>query len=222
MRVPMRLVFLGAPGAGKGTQAELLASRFQLPKISTGDILREAVRNKTVLGLQAKAWLDQGKLVPDAVVVGIVKQKLGEPMCAKGFLLDGFPRTIRQAEDLDDLLSSRGERLDRVVNFVVPRDQVVRRLTGRRSCSKCHAVFHVELNPPRRAGICDRCGSELVQRSDDKRETVEARLSVYEQQTAPLVDYYRQRGLLSELDGSGRIEEVHQRLMELLSAKGVA
>jgi len=218
----MRLVFLGAPGVGKGTQAELIASRFHQPKISTGDILREAVRNKTALGLQAKARLDQGKLVPDAVVVGIVKEKLAEPMSAKGFLLDGFPRTIRQAEDLDELLRSRGERLDRVVNFVVPLDAVVRRLTGRRSCSKCQAIFHVETNPPRRDGICDRCGGELVQRSDDKKETVEPRLSVYEQQTAPLVDYYRQRDLLSELDGSGRIEAVHQRLMDLLSAKGLA
>ncbi|OLB56273.1 MAG: adenylate kinase [Nitrospirae bacterium 13_2_20CM_2_62_8] len=218
----MRLVFLGAPGVGKGTQAELIASRFHQPKISTGDILREAVRNKTALGLQAKARLDQGKLVPDEVVVGIVKEKLAEPMSAKGFILDGFPRTIRQAEDLDELLRSRGERLDRVVNFVVPLDAVVRRLTGRRSCSKCQAIFHVETNPPRRDGICDRCGGELVQRSDDKKETVEARLSVYEQQTAPLVDYYRQRDLLSELDGSGRIEAVHQRLMDLLSAKGLA
>jgi len=218
----MRLVFLGAPGVGKGTQAELIASRFHQPKISTGDILREAVRNKTALGLQAKARLDQGKLVPDEVVVGIVKEKLAEPMSAKGFILDGFPRTIRQAEDLDELLRSRGERLDRVVNFVVPRDELVRRLTGRRSCSKCQAIFHVETNPPRRDGICDRCGGELVQRSDDKKETVEARLSVYEQQTAPLVDYYRQRDLLSELDGSGRIEAVHQRLMDLLSAKGLA
>jgi len=218
----MRLVFLGAPGVGKGTQAELIASRFHQPKISTGDILREAVRKKTALGLQAKASLDQGKLVPDAVVVGIVKEKLAEPMCAKGFLLDGFPRTIRQAEDLAELLRSRGERLDRVVNFVVPRDELVRRLTGRRSCSKCQAIFHVETNPPRRDGLCDRCGGELVQRSDDKKETVEARLSVYEQQTAPLVDYYRQRDLLSELDGSGRIEAVHQRLMDLLSAKGLA
>lgn len=218
----MRLVFLGAPGVGKGTQAELVSSRFHEPKISTGDILREAVRNKTVLGLQAKACLDQGKLVPDEVVVGIVKEKLGEPMCAKGFILDGFPRTIRQAEELDELLRSRGERLDRVVNFVVPRDEVVRRLTGRRSCSKCQAVFHVDLNPPRRPGICDRCGGELVQRSDDTRETVEARLSVYEQQTAPLVDHYRRRDLLSELDGSGRIEEVHKRLMGLLAEKGVA
>ena len=184
--------------------------------------MREAVRNKTALGLQAKARLDQGKLVPDEVVVGIVKEKLAEPMSAKGFILDGFPRTIRQAEDLDELLRSRGERLDRVVNFVVPLDAVVRRLTGRRSCSKCQAIFHVETNPPRRDGICDRCGGELVQRSDDKKETVEARLSVYEQQTAPLVDYYRQRDLLSELDGSGRIEAVHQRLMDLLSAKGLA
>src|SRR2546427_12942803 len=189
----MRLVFLWASGARKGTQAELIASLFPQPKIATGDILRELVRHKTALGLHAKACLDQGKLVPDAVVVGIVKEKLAEPMCAKGFLLDGFPRTIRQAEDLAELLRSRGERLDRVVNFVVPRDELVRRLTGRRSCSKCQAVFHVELTPPRHAGICDRCGGELGQRSDDKKETAEARRSAHAQPTAPLGAYYRQR-----------------------------
>src|SRR3989441_10994305 len=147
---------------------------------------------------------------------------MAESRCAKCFAGDVVPRHASHASRLAERLRSRGERLDRVVNFVVPRDELVRRLTGRRSCSKCQAVFHVELNPPRHAGICDRCGGELVQRSDDKKETVEARLSVYEQQTAPLVDYYRQPDLLSELDGSGRIEAVHQRLMDLLSAKGLA
>lgn len=218
----MRLVFLGAPGVGKGTQAELVASRVHQPKISTGDILREAVRHKTALGLQAKACMDQGKLVPDSVVVGIVKEKLAEPVCARGFLLDGFPRTVPQAEALTELLNSRGESLDRVVNFVVSRDEVMRRLSGRRSCSKCQAVFHVDFAPPKRVGICDWCGGDLIQRCDDQKDTVEARLSVYEKQTAPLVEYYRQRGILSELDGSGQIEGVHQRLMRLLSAKGLA
>ncbi len=218
----MRLVFLGAPGVGKGTQAELVASRFHQPKISTGDILREAVQKKTPLGLQAKACMDQGKLVPDSVVVGIVKEKLAEPVCARGFLLDGFPRTVPQAEELTELLNSRGERLDQVVNFVVSRDEVMRRLSGRRSCSKCQEVFHVDFAPPERVGICDRCGGDLIQRSDDQKDTVEARLSVFEKQTAPLVEYYRQRGILSELDGSGQIEAVHQRLMLLLSARGLA
>lgn len=218
----MRLVFLGPPGVGKGTQAELVALRFHQPKISTGDILREAVWNKTALGLQAKACMDQGKLVPDSMVVGIVKEKLAEPVCARGFLLDGFPRTVPQAEELTELLNSRGERLDRVVNFVVSRDEVLRRLSGRRSCSKCQEVFHVDFAPPKRVGICDRCGGELIQRSDDQKDTAEARLSVYEKQTAPLIEYYRRRGILSELDGSGQIEDVHQRLLRLLSAKGLA
>ena len=222
MRVPVRVVLLGAPGVGKGTQADRLSSRFHRPKISTGDILREAVRNQTPLGLQAKACMDEGKLVPDAVVIGIVRDKLDEPSCAQGFLLDGFPRTVPQAEELNGILKARGKHLDRVVNVAVARDEVVRRLTGRRSCPKCQAVFHVEFAPPAREGLCDRCGGGLVQRSDDRRETVEARLQVYEQQTAPLIEYYRQRSLLSEVNGSGRVEEVQDRLVELLAAHGLA
>jgi adenylate kinase len=218
----MRLVLLGAPGVGKGTQGDLLAAKFQRPKISTGDILREAVRNKTPMGIQAKACMDQGKLVPDAVVVGIVKDKLGEPVCAKGFLLDGFPRTVPQAEELGAILATKGLKLDRVVNIAVPREDIVRRLTGRRSCPKCQAVFHVEFSPPKREGICDRCGGALVQRSDDTRETVENRLSVYEAQTAPLIAYYRQRELLSDVDGTGSVAQVQQRIVELLRAHGVA
>ncbi|MBM4122143.1 MAG: adenylate kinase [Nitrospira sp.] len=218
----MRLVFLGAPGVGKGTQAERIAARFRHPKISTGDILREAVRNQTSLGLEAKACMDQGKLVPDAVVVGIVKEKLAEPSCAGGFLLDGFPRTVKQAEELAVVLKTQGQRLDQVVNFTVSREEVVRRLSGRRSCPKCGAVFHVDSAPPKQAGICDRCGAGLVQRNDDRKETVEARLSVYEEQTAPLIAYYRQRDALSEVDGSGSIDEVHARLLDLLAARGLA
>lgn len=217
----MRLIFLGAPGVGKGTQADLVAAKFGRPKISTGDILREAVRNKTPMGVQAKACMDQGQLVPDAVVIGIVKDKLAEPACAKGFLLDGFPRTVPQAEELAAMLKARGLQLDRVVNVSVPREDVVRRLTGRRSCPKCQAVFHVEFAPPTRAGFCDRCGGELMQRSDDTRETVENRLAVYEAQTAPLIAYYRQRGLLSDIDGAGKVEQVQQRVVELLSANGL-
>lgn len=218
----MRLVFLGPPGVGKGTQADLVAARFHQPKISTGEILREAVRNKTPLGLQAKACMDQGKLVPDAVVIGIVTDKLAEPMGAGGFLLDGFPRTVPQAQELDRLLEGKRQRLDRVVNFVVPREEVVRRLSGRRSCPTCQAVYHLDFAPPKRDGLCDRCGAALVQRSDDRKETVEARLSVYEEQTAPLIVYYKQRRLLSELDGSGQIEEVYGRLVMLLAADGLA
>jgi len=218
----MRLVFLGAPGVGKGTQAELVSFKFHRPRISTGDILREAVRNKTALGLDAKACMDQGKLVPDAVVVGIVKEKLAEPACAAGFLLDGFPRTVPQAEELSKFLDSRGQQLDRVINVLVSREDIVRRLSGRRSCAKCQAVFHVEFARPQRNDVCDRCGSELIQRSDDRRETVEARLTVYEAQTAPLIDYYGRKGLLSELDGSGSVEAVHKRMVELLTAQGLS
>jgi adenylate kinase len=207
---------------GKGTQADLIAAKFGRPKISTGDILREAVRNKTPMGLQAKACMDQGQLVPDSVVVGIVKDKLAEPSLAKGFLLDGFPRTVPQAEELAAMLKSRGLQLDRVINVSVPREDIVRRLTGRRSCPKCQAVFHVDFTPPKKAGVCDRCGGELMQRSDDKRETVENRLAVYEQQTSPLIAYYRQRGLLSDIDGSGKVDQVQQRIVELLAANGLA
>jgi adenylate kinase len=218
----MRLIFLGAPGVGKGTQADLIAAKFGRPKISTGDILREAVRNKTSMGIQAKACMDRGQLVPDSVVVGIVKDKLAEPACAQGFLLDGFPRTVSQAEELAAMLKARGLQLDRVINVSVPRADIVRRLTGRRSCPKCQAVFHVEFTPPKRTGLCDRCGGELIQRSDDKRETVENRLAVYEEQTAPLIAYYRQRGILSDVDGAGKVEQVQQRVVELLLANGLA
>ncbi len=218
----MRVVFLGAPGAGKGTQADRVAIRFRYPKVSTGDILREAVRNQTPLGLQAKVCMDQGKLVSDEIVVGIVREKLAQPDCARGFLLDGFPRTVAQAEALDALLRAQGQRLDRVINVLVPRAQVIRRLTGRRSCPVCQAVYHIEFSPPLRAGVCDRCGADLVQRSDDRQETVEARLAVYERETAPLIDYYRKQELLSELDGAGRVEEVERRLLDLFAANGVA
>ncbi|MGH7254996.1 MAG: adenylate kinase [Nitrospirales bacterium] len=218
----MRAVFLGAPGVGKGTQAERVADTFGVCRISTGDILREAVRNHTPLGKQAKSCMDKGDLVPDAVVIGIVRDKLAEPVCAAGYLLDGFPRTVPQAEELSKVLEERREQLDRVVNVVVPREAIVQRLTGRRSCPTCQAVYHVDFAPPTSPGVCDRCGGPLVQRSDDRRETVEARLSVYEQQTAPLIQYYRERGLLSDLDGTGSIEDVNRRLVTLLSAHGHA
>lgn len=218
----MRLVFLGAPGVGKGTQAERVSSKFGYPKISTGDILREAVRNKTVLGVQAKTFMDQGQLVPDSVVIGLVREKLNEPGTAKGFLLDGFPRTAAQAEELDKTLKEKGQQLDRVINVNVARGEVVRRLSGRRSCPKCQAVFHTEFAPPKRGDVCDRCGTALLQRTDDRRETVEARLTVYDEQTAPLIAYYRHRGLLSDLDGAGPIEQVQQRLLDLFTSQGLS
>ncbi len=217
----MRLVFLGAPGVGKGTQADLVAAQFHRPKISTGDLLREAVRNKSPLGLAAKSAMDEGKLVPDTVVIGMVREKLVEPVCASGFILDGFPRTVPQAEELCRILDAGGTRIDRVINFEVPREEIVKRLSGRRSCPKCQAVFHVDFAPSKRPGVCDRCGEQLIQRSDDRRETIEARLQVYEEQTAPLIVYYDQKRLLSHLDGSGSVESVHERLTALLAELGV-
>lgn len=216
----MRVVFLGAPGVGKGTQADRLSADFHRPKISTGDLLREAVRNKTPLGIEAKKCMDEGQLVPDAVVIGIVRDKIGQPGCAKGFILDGFPRTVVQAEELGKMLTAYGLKLDRVVNFEVPREDVIRRLSGRRSCSKCQAVFHVDFAPPAKTEICDRCGGALIQRSDDKQETVEARFKVYEDQTAPLIAYYRGQGLLSTLDASGSVDLVYERLTRLLAEHG--
>ncbi|HKO32065.1 MAG TPA: adenylate kinase [Nitrospiraceae bacterium] len=218
----MRVVFLGAPGVGKGTQADRIAAEYQVAKISTGDLLREAVRNQTMLGLEAKSYMDQGKLVPDAVVIGLVKEKLTDPSCAKGFVLDGFPRTVPQAEALGVALASKGIALGRVVNFQVSREDIVRRLSGRRSCSKCQATFHVDFAPPKVDGICDRCGEPLVQRSDDRRDAIEMRLKVYDEQTAPLVRYYQERRLLFQLDGSGAVDVVFQHLSKELAPYRVA
>jgi adenylate kinase len=217
----MRLVFLGAPGVGKGTQADRVAAQFGPPKISTGDLLREAVRDHTPLGVEAKKYMDQGQLVPDSVVIGMVRAKLADGSCSKGFILDGFPRTVAQAEDLGKILAENGMGLDRVINFRVSREDVIRRLSGRRSCPKCQAVYHVNFAPSKEAGRCDRCGGELVQRSDDRPETIEARLKVYDEQTAPLIAYYQSRHLLTELDGSGSVDEVYARLTGVLTGLGM-
>ena len=214
----MRVVFLGAPGVGKGTQADRVAGQFQVAKISTGDLLREAVRNQTTLGLEAKSYMDQGKLVPDAVVIGLVREKLADPSCANGFVLDGFPRTVPQAEELARVLTSKGNALDRVVNFQVSREDIIRRLSGRRSCPKCQATFHVDFATPKIDGICDRCGEPLVQRSDDRRDAIEMRLKVYDEQTAPLVRYYDERKLLSPMDASGPVDVVFQHLSRVLAS----
>jgi adenylate kinase len=213
----MRVVFLGAPGVGKGTQADRIATQYQVAKISTGDLLREAVRSRTTLGLEAKSYMDQGNLVPDAVVVGLVREKLAAPSCANGFVLDGFPRTVPQAEALGTVLASKGITLDRVVNFQVSREDVVRRLSGRRSCPKCQATFHVDFAPPKMDGVCDRCGERLVQRSDDRRDAIEMRLKVYDEQTAPLVCYYDDRRLLFPIDASGAVDVVFQHLSQGLA-----
>ncbi len=213
----MRLVFLGAPGVGKGTQAEMVAAKLAIPKISTGDLLRTGVAQKTPLGLEAQQYMTRGELVPDNVVIGLVEEKTASPECEKGFILDGFPRTILQADALSDILHKQDADLDRVIYFVIPREEVVRRVSGRRSCSACSAVYHVDYVPPKQEGRCDECGAALIQRSDDKRETVESRLAVYEEQTSPLIDYYKEKDVLAELDGTGSVEQVQERLFALLS-----
>lgn len=218
----MRLVFLGAPGVGKGTQADRVTTQFGWPKVSTGDLLREAVKNQTPLGLEAKKHMDAGKLVPDTVVINMVRSKLDEPLCQTGFILDGFPRTVPQAEELGRMLSDGGLALDRVVNFRVSRQDIVARLSGRRSCQNCQSVFHLDFAPPKVNGRCDRCGNVLVQRNDDKPETIEARLKVYDEQTAPLIAYYESKRMLSHLDGSGDMGQVCDRLVTVLRGLGAA
>ncbi len=218
----MRLVFLGAPGAGKGTQADKAAVQYHIRKISTGDLLREAVRNNTPLGLEAKAHMDQGRLVPDSVVIGLVREKLADPSHANGFILDGFPRTVPQAEALAKVLAERGVQLDRVINFRVSREAIVKRLSGRRNCPKCQATYHAEFAPSKSGSRCERCGEALVQRSDDQREAIEMRLRVYEEQTAPLINFYEKQRVLSHLNGAEAVETVYHNLVKALSASQTA
>jgi adenylate kinase len=218
----MRLVFLGAPGVGKGTQAEKAAVQYRIRKISTGDLLREAVRNRTPLGLEAKQHMDQGRLVPDSVVIGLVQERLADPSYANGFILDGFPRTVPQAEALAKVLAERGIQVDRVINFRVSREEIVKRLSGRRSCPKCQATYHVEFAPSKTGSVCERCGEALVQRSDDQPEAIEMRLRVYEEQTAPLINFYEKKHLLSHVNGAEAVEAVHQNLVKSLAASQTA
>jgi adenylate kinase len=206
--VSARVIFLGAPGAGKGTQARNLAAEWGVPQVATGDMLREAVAAKTPLGLEAKRYMDSGGLVPDDVVIGLVEERLARPDAAPGFVLDGFPRTAAQAEALDAMLKRRGQGLDRVVFLDVGREELLRRLTGRRTCGQCGTAYHLVSAPPKTAGRCDKCGGELTQRSDDSREAVANRLDVYEKQTAPLLAYYRERGLLAPVPGEGAMDRV--------------
>ncbi len=221
MRV-MQLVFLGAPGVGKGTQADKVAAQYGVMKISTGDLLREAVRNHTKLGLEAKGYMDEGRLVPDSVVIGLVRDKLADPCYAKGFILDGFPRTVPQAEALGKVLDEQRIHLDRVINFRVTREDLVKRLSGRRSCPKCQATYHMQWAPSKRGDLCDRCGEALIQRNDDQREAIETRLNVYEEQTAPLISFYEKKNMLSHLDGAGAVESVYQNLTKVLAAYDMA
>jgi len=203
-----RVIFLGPPGAGKGTQADEFARDWGVPHVATGDMLREAAARGTRLGLEAKRYMDTGALVPDEVVIGLVGDRLAEPDAERGVVLDGFPRTLAQAEALDALLRTRGADIDRVVFFDVSRGELLRRLTGRRVCRRCGATYHLVSAPPRAEGVCDRCGGELYQRDDDKEAAVAKRLDVFTTQTAPLLDYYRRRGLLSEVKGEGSVADV--------------
>lgn len=204
----MKLLIMGPPGAGKGTQAEVLVKELAITHISTGDMFRAAIKEGTEMGKKAKEYMDKGELVPDAVVVGMVKDRLSQPDCAKGFLLDGFPRTLAQAESLDETLDSMGIVLDGVINIAVPRDKLMARLTGRRVCRGCGASYHVLFNPPQVEGKCNSCGGELYQRSDDNEEAVANRLDVYEAQTQPLIDYYAAKGLLKNINGDQDIKQV--------------
>ncbi len=208
----MRIVLLGAPGSGKGTQAKKLEAKHGIPQISTGDALREAVASESPLGRQAKAAMDAGQLVSDDIVLGIIKERLGRPDARRGFILDGFPRNLSQASSLDDLLATLGLPLDRVVLMEVEHDVLMKRLTGRRTCSSCGRLFNVYFSPPDREGICDICGGVLEQRADDNEETIARRLAVYEAETKPLVAYYKKQGKLAAVDAMGDIEAVFQRL----------
>ncbi len=208
------LVFLGPPGAGKGTQAKMLSKDLGLVHISTGDLLREAVKNQTPLGKKAKEYMDRGELVPDDLIIALIEEVMPE---GGGVILDGFPRTVAQAEALDSMLQRKGLKLDGVVLFDVSDDVVVERLSGRRICPSCGAVYHIKYNPPKNDELCDRCSVKLVQREDDREEVVRRRLEVYRKQTAPLIEYYERKGILIRLDASKEIEEVYQELKRVLN-----
>ncbi|MBS1116694.1 MAG: adenylate kinase [candidate division NC10 bacterium] len=212
----MRIILLGPPGAGKGTQAKLLIERLQVPQISTGDMLRAAVKDGTPLGKQAKAFMDRGALVPDDVIIGLVRERLQSPDCARGYILDGFPRTVAQAEALEKTLADLRLSLDHVLCLDVPSEDLVVRIAGRRTCRQCGAMSHVRFSPTARDGVCDVCGGETYQRDDDREETVRRRLAVYADQTAPLARFYEGRGLLRRVAGTGEIGEIFARMVRSL------
>ncbi len=210
------LIFLGPPGAGKGTQAKRIMETYGLVQLSTGDILRENRRLKTPLGQKAQAYMDAGELVPDEIILDMVAAELDKPELARGYILDGFPRTVRQAEGLQELLAARGQQIDHVLVLQVPREELIKRLTSRRTCRTCGHIYNLLFNPPKEAGKCDYDGGELYQRPDDSEETVLNRLKVYQNQTEPLIEYYESRGLVRPIDGTGTVGEVFQRIQAVL------
>ena len=212
----MRLVLLGAPGAGKGTQAKMLIEKYGIPQISTGDLLRAAVKEGTELGKEAKGHMDSGGLVPDSVVLGMMKERLGEDDTKKGYILDGFPRNTAQAEALDGMLSELGMPIEAALSVDVPLDDLMKRLTGRRTCKACGQMFNMYFNAPQKEGACDKCSGELFQRDDDQEDTIKKRLTVYEEQTAPLIDYYAGKGILKRVEGTGEIDAIFTKVCELL------
>lgn len=214
----MKIVMLGAPGAGKGTYASRLSKRYGIPHISTGDIFRENIKNNTELGQKAKKYMDEGLLVPDELTCDLVMDRISEDDCKKGFILDGFPRTIPQAEALTEALSARGEKMEYALNVVVEDEKIVKRMAGRRSCPNCGAVYHLVTLPPKKDGICDKCGTPLVQRADDKEETVLKRLSIYHEQTEPLIEYYNKQGILHEMSGDADVDKEVLRIAKVLEA----
>ncbi len=212
----MRLILLGPPGAGKGTQASAIVEKYNIPHISTGDIFRANIKEKTELGKQVEEYLNKGLLVPDELVVSIVKDRISKEDCKNGFLLDGFPRTVAQAEALDEELKNMSLKIDRVINIEADKDLLIERIIGRRICKDCGATYHIKFSPTKQAGICDKCGGELYQREDDKLETVEKRIEVYTEQTKPLIDYYAKKGLLLNVDGTKDKKEVFEDIVKSL------
>ncbi len=212
----MKIIMLGAPGAGKGTQAKMIAEKYQIPHISTGDIFRANIKNGTALGMEAKKYMDQGQLVPDELTVKILLDRVAQDDCKNGYVLDGFPRTIPQAEVLDQALTELGEKIDYAIDVEVPDENIVKRMSGRRACLACGATYHIEHIPPKQEGICDTCGQNLVLRDDDKPETVLNRLQVYHKQTQPLIDFYTAKGIMKAVDGTMEMHDVFAAIVSIL------
>lgn len=215
----MKIIMLGAPGAGKGTQAKMIAAKYQIPHISTGDIFRANIKNGTELGMEVKKYMDQGQLVPDELTVKILLDRVAQPDCSEGYVLDGFPRTIPQAEVLDNALNKLGDSIDFAIDVDVPDENIVRRMSGRRACLSCGATYHIEHIPPKQEGVCDTCGQPLVLRDDDKPETVLKRLKVYHEQTQPLIDFYTKKGVLRSVDGTVDMNDVFEAIVNVLERK---